>query len=145
METTTTDRDRETEREILTHPLELLLEVGHVLALGDPEVVVRVVRLVHAVGGRRRPDRQHGGRTGGALRLPHLLHGHSRAGHRLRPLFLSTLYHRLQQVDRSAASYSDSSSTSTGRSPAGFPDRRSERASCDSERALWMDDRRQEG
>jgi hypothetical protein len=66
---------------VLTHPLELLLEVGEVVALGDPEVVVRVVGLVHAVGRRRRPDGQHGGRARRALRLPHLLHGHRRAGH----------------------------------------------------------------
>jgi hypothetical protein len=57
-----------------------------VLALGDPEVVVRVVGLVHAVGGRGGADRQHGGGAGGALGLPHLLHGHGRAGHRRRPL-----------------------------------------------------------
>lgn len=91
METTT---DGQREREILTHPLELFLEVGEVLALGDPEVVVRVVRLVHAVGGRRRADGQHGGRPRRALRLPHLLHGHGRAGHLIRPLSLSTLYQR---------------------------------------------------
>jgi hypothetical protein len=42
------------------------------------------------------------------------------------------LSQRLQQVD--------------GRSePAGFPDRRSERASCECERALYIDDRRLEG
>nr|ACN25787.1 unknown [Zea mays] len=73
---------------LVAHPLELLLEVGEVVALGDPEVVVRVVGLVHAVGGRRRPDGQHGGGAGRALALPHLVHGHGGAGHRS-SLFLS--------------------------------------------------------
>ena len=95
---------RETIKEILTHPLELLLEFGHVLALCDPEVVVRVVRLVHTVGRRRRPNRQHRCRARRALCLPHLLHCHSRASHRLRRLFLSTLYQR-----QLAASYFDTS------------------------------------
>lgn len=63
---------------MLTHPLELLLELDHVLALGDPEVVVRVVGLVHAVRRRRRPDRQHRRRPLRPLRPPHLLHRHRR-------------------------------------------------------------------
>lgn len=34
-----------------THALELLLEVGHVFAVGNAEVVVRVIRLGDTVGG----------------------------------------------------------------------------------------------
>jgi hypothetical protein len=34
-----------------THAFELLLQLGHVIALGDPEVKVRIVSLRDAVGG----------------------------------------------------------------------------------------------
>lgn len=40
------------EEEMLTHALELLFELGLVLAVGDPKVVIRVLALVHRVGGR---------------------------------------------------------------------------------------------
>ena len=49
---------------MLTHALELLLELGLVLAVGDPKVVVRVLALVHCVGGSGGSD---GHDRGGAL------------------------------------------------------------------------------
>ena len=44
-----------------THALELFFEVGHVLAVGDSEVVVRVVFLVHTVGRVGSANGQDGG------------------------------------------------------------------------------------
>ena len=34
---------------ILTDAVELLLELGHVLAFSDPEIVISVIGLVHTV------------------------------------------------------------------------------------------------
>jgi hypothetical protein len=47
-------RERERERDVKekahTHASEFLLQLGHVLAVGDPEVVVGIVSLRDAVG-----------------------------------------------------------------------------------------------
>lgn len=54
---------------IRTYPLEFSLEIdGQVFALGDPEVVVWVVSLIHPVCGCRRPNGQHRTSSLGALR-----------------------------------------------------------------------------
>lgn len=60
----------------LTHALELLFELGLVLAVGDPEVVIRVSTLVDAVGRSRGPDGHDRGRALGSLALADFLDGH---------------------------------------------------------------------
>ena len=52
-----------------THAFELVLELSHVIAVGEAEVVVRIISLRDAVGGSGSADGEHGGRTLGPLRL----------------------------------------------------------------------------
>ena len=64
-------------RTLLTHALELLLELGHMLAVCDAEVVVGIVCLVHTVCRCGGTDCQYGGRTVGTLCLPNFINfGH---------------------------------------------------------------------
>lgn len=60
----------------LTHALELLLQLGLVLAVGDAEVVIGVRALLDAERGGRRPDGHDRGRSLGPHRLPDFLDGH---------------------------------------------------------------------
>ena len=59
----------------LTDSLELVFEVGVVLAVGDAEVVVGVVVLEHAARRVRCADCKHGRRAVRALRVTDLLDG----------------------------------------------------------------------
>lgn len=60
----------------LTHALELLLQLGLVLAVGDTKVVIGVRALLDAERGGRRPDGHDRGRSLGPRRLPDFLDGH---------------------------------------------------------------------
>ena len=67
------------EEETLTHALEFFLEISEVLALGDAEVVIGIVSLVHSIRRCGGADGKHGGRTLGLLSLADLfdqLHRH---------------------------------------------------------------------
>ena len=66
---------------LLTHGLEFLLEVGEVLALGDPEIVIRVLLLGHAVGRVSCADGEDGRRPLRTLRTTDLPHRRQQGGH----------------------------------------------------------------
>lgn len=59
-----------------THALELLLEVSHVFAVGNAEVVVGIIRLRDAVGGRGSAEGENGGGAMGALGVADFLDCH---------------------------------------------------------------------
>lgn len=57
------------ETKVLTHALELLLELDLMFTISDPEVKIRVLALQHAVSWRGGTDGQDGGRTLSSLSL----------------------------------------------------------------------------
>lgn len=59
-----------------TQELELLFEISHVLAVGDPEVIVRIISLDDTIGRRCRADGEDGRQALGSLSLSNLLHGY---------------------------------------------------------------------
>lgn len=59
-----------------THALELFFEISHVFAVGNAEVVVRVIGLGDAVGRRGGAEGQDGGGSMGTLSVADFLHGH---------------------------------------------------------------------
>ena len=58
----------------LTHALELLFQFSHMLAVGDAEVVIRIVSLVDTVGWSGRADGQNRGWTLSSLGLSDFPH-----------------------------------------------------------------------
>ena len=67
----------EKERDIyLTHALEFFFELGHVLAVGDAEIIVRIGTLIHAVGRSGGANSHDSGRAFCTLRLTNLFNTH---------------------------------------------------------------------
>ena len=63
-------------KKTLTHALEFFLEISEMLALGDAEVVIGIVSLVHCIRWCGCANGKHGGRTLGPLSLADLFDRH---------------------------------------------------------------------
>jgi hypothetical protein len=62
----------------LTHALELFFQLGHMLAFGDAEVVIRVIGLIHAIGRCGCTDGQYVSWALSSLCLPYFFYsGHN--------------------------------------------------------------------